>query len=145
MVIGGAAVADMFPKERRGRPMAIYSTGPFLGLTIGPIFGGLIEFYSNWRWIFWSLSIAAAALSFCTIAILRETHLPTISCHMGIPYSGVLREALGNVMSADGPRPIRSGIYWMSSSRPSSPLSASPSRPYLFSYSSLATLYSLES
>jgi multidrug resistance protein len=79
MVIGGAAVADMFPKERRGRPMAIYSTGPFLGLTIGPVFGGLINFYSNWRWIFWALSIAAAVLSFCTFAVLRETHLPTIS------------------------------------------------------------------
>jgi multidrug resistance protein len=87
IVIGGAAVADMFPVERRGRPLAVYSVGPFLGLTTGPIFGGLIDYYSSWRWIFWSLSIAAGILSVCTFAILRETHAPTILRHLQNPHS----------------------------------------------------------
>jgi multidrug resistance protein len=87
IVVGGAAVADMYPAERRGRPLAVYSVGPFLGLTTGPIFGGLIDYYSSWRWIFWSLSIAAGVLAVCTIAILRETHAPTILRRLQGPRS----------------------------------------------------------
>ena len=86
IVVGGAAVADMYPAERRGRPLAIYSVGPFLGLTTGPIFGGLIDYYSSWRWIFWSLSIAAGVLAACTFAILRETHAPTILRRLQGPH-----------------------------------------------------------
>ncbi|KAK5228160.1 hypothetical protein LTR72_002043 [Exophiala xenobiotica] len=85
IVIGGAAVSDMYPAVRRGRPMTVYSVGPFLGLTSGPIFGGLINSSCGWRWIFWSLSIAAGVLSICTFVILRETHLPTISHNLTQP------------------------------------------------------------
>ena len=85
IVLGGAAVADMYPAVCRGRPMAVYSVGPFLGLTTGPIFGGLIDYYFGWRWIFWALSISAGALSFLTFAVLRETHWPTISKSLASP------------------------------------------------------------
>ena len=79
IVVGAAAVADMFPPVSRGRPVAVYSVGPLLGMTSGPIFGGLINHSAGWRWIFGALSILAGVLAICTFVILRETHLPTIT------------------------------------------------------------------
>jgi EmrB/QacA subfamily drug resistance transporter len=55
---------QVFPTERRGYAMAIYSMGVFMAVAVGPIFGGIAIDLFNWRYIFWAPLpvIAAAAL-----------------------------------------------------------------------------------
>ncbi|MGH9304876.1 MAG: MFS transporter, partial [Acidimicrobiales bacterium] len=49
----GAVIADLFPKERRGRAYGLYSVGWTAGAVIGIVLGGLIVTFISWRWIFW--------------------------------------------------------------------------------------------
>jgi MFS family permease len=56
-----ALVADMWPVERRGKPLGAVAAVQEFGSIIGPLFGALIVTISTWRLIFWiNLPVAAA-------------------------------------------------------------------------------------
>lgn len=54
---GSGTIADLVPREKRGQAMAIWSMGPLFGPIIGPVVGGFLVEATNWRWVFWVLSI----------------------------------------------------------------------------------------
>lgn len=45
---------QVFPTERRGYAMAIYSMGVFMAVAVGPIIGGVAIDLLEWRYIFWA-------------------------------------------------------------------------------------------
>ena len=45
---------QVFPAERRGYAMAIYSMGVFMAVAVGPIIGGVSIDLFHWRYIFWA-------------------------------------------------------------------------------------------
>ncbi|KFA68964.1 hypothetical protein S40285_07005 [Stachybotrys chlorohalonatus IBT 40285] len=76
--LGGGVLSDCWKKEERGTATAIYSLAPFLGPAIGPIAGGYLAQYMNWRWIFWVVSIADAGVQVLAFLFLSETYAPKI-------------------------------------------------------------------
>jgi EmrB/QacA subfamily drug resistance transporter len=53
MANSGAVIADLYPREQRGRAYGFTSVGWTIGAVLGVVFGGLIVTYISWRWIFW--------------------------------------------------------------------------------------------
>jgi EmrB/QacA subfamily drug resistance transporter len=53
MANSGAVIADLYPRERRGRAYGFTSLGWTIGAVLGVVLGGLIVTYLSWRWIFW--------------------------------------------------------------------------------------------
>jgi EmrB/QacA subfamily drug resistance transporter len=53
MANSGAVIADLYPRERRGRAYGLTSVGWTIGAVLGVVLGGLIVTYISWRWIFW--------------------------------------------------------------------------------------------
>ncbi len=49
----GAIIADLFPREKRGRAYGYNGVGFSLGAVLGILLGGAIVTYVSWRWIFW--------------------------------------------------------------------------------------------
>ena len=45
---------QVYPAERRGYAMAIYSMGVFMAVAVGPIVGGVSIDLFHWRYIFWA-------------------------------------------------------------------------------------------
>lgn len=45
---------QVFPPERRGYAMALYSMGVFMAVAVGPIVGGIVIEVFDWRYIFWA-------------------------------------------------------------------------------------------
>ncbi|KAJ5999425.1 MFS multidrug transporter [Penicillium sp. IBT 35674x] len=78
LAIGGGVLSDCFPPEQRGKSLSIYSLAPLLGPAVGPIAGGFIAENVSWRWVFWSVSIADAAIQLAGLFFLRETYAPKI-------------------------------------------------------------------
>lgn len=61
-------LGDYYPRERRGRVMAYWSTGNLLGAAIGFTLGGIIADLLGWRWVFFLLGLPgfiAAYLVWC--------------------------------------------------------------------------------
>ncbi|HET9079381.1 MAG TPA: MFS transporter [Trebonia sp.] len=53
MANSGAVIADLYPRESRGRAYGFTSLGWTIGAVLGVVLGGLIVTYISWRWIFW--------------------------------------------------------------------------------------------
>jgi EmrB/QacA subfamily drug resistance transporter len=67
MANSGAVIADLYPRERRGRAYGFTSVGWTMGAVIGIVLGGLIVTYISWRWIFWiNVPVGVAALAVAT-------------------------------------------------------------------------------
>ena len=63
MANSGAVIADLYPRERRGRAYGFTSVGWTMGAVIGIVLGGLIVTYVSWRWIFGiNVPVGVAAL-----------------------------------------------------------------------------------
>ncbi|KAL9094775.1 MAG: hypothetical protein Q9165_003046 [Trypethelium subeluteriae] len=78
LAIGGGTIGDVWPPEKRGKAVGIYSLAPLLGPVLGPIAGGWCAEKTTWRWIFWSSSIFAGVIQVIGLIWLRETHAPTL-------------------------------------------------------------------
>src|ERR1700727_127653 len=64
MANSGAVIADLYPRERRGRAYGYTSVGWAMGAVIGIVLGGLIVTYISWRWVFWiNVPVGVAALA----------------------------------------------------------------------------------
>ena len=69
---------DLFAVKRRGVAMSLTSMIPILGSAVGPVAGGYISQYLNWRWTFWLMAIITACVSLLMVAVLKESYVPVI-------------------------------------------------------------------
>ena len=78
----GGVIADMWPKEERNTPMAIYSGAVLIGTGLGPFAASLMVYRwadnsvttgltASWRWVFWHQAILDGA---CVLAIVLFLH-----------------------------------------------------------------------
>jgi MFS family permease len=77
--LSSGSVGDMFNVLERGRPQAIVSFGPVFGPVLGGVMGGFIVYHtSGWRWLLWTVAIAAGLTSCLSIGLLQESYGPFI-------------------------------------------------------------------
>lgn len=60
ITIGSGTIADLMPREKRGKAVSIWSVGTILGPMVGPIVGGYVTEVAGWRWMFWVISIVVS-------------------------------------------------------------------------------------
>lgn len=68
----------MFNRHHLQLPMLIYTASPFVGPSLGPIVGGFINQYTNWRWTFYVLIIWAGATLLLIFLLVPETYHPVL-------------------------------------------------------------------
>ncbi|KAK4920756.1 hypothetical protein LTR49_011659 [Elasticomyces elasticus] len=78
LAIGGGILADCFRPEERGKAIGVYSLAPLIGPAVGPIAGGFVTQNTTWRWVFWAVTIADAAIQVTGIFLLQETWAPVL-------------------------------------------------------------------
>ncbi|KAB5513507.1 major facilitator superfamily domain-containing protein [Coniochaeta sp. 2T2.1] len=78
ITIGSGSIADLMPREKRGKAVSIWSVGTILGPMVGPIIGGYVTEVSGWRSMFWFVSIAVGIITIFAFAVLRETYPPVL-------------------------------------------------------------------
>lgn len=66
-----AMVTLAFPQEKRGRALGIQVAGVYIGLTLGPVLGGVISHHLGWRGLFWVSGILSLANCLVPIIWLR--------------------------------------------------------------------------
>ncbi len=72
MANSGAVIADMYPREQRGRAYGFTSLGWTIGAVLGVVLGGLIVTYVSWRWIFWINVPTGVAAIAVALRVLRD-------------------------------------------------------------------------
>jgi len=74
--VAGGTVGDLFDKSELSLPMMVYTASPFVGPEVGPILGGFINQYADWRWTFYVAIIWAAFEFFMILVFVPETYHP---------------------------------------------------------------------
>ena len=74
--LGQATLFTIYPRERHGHAMAIFSTGAMMGPIIGPTLGGWLTENLDWRWCFY-INLPVGALCALGVTIfLRQSRNP---------------------------------------------------------------------
>ncbi|KAI0394552.1 MFS general substrate transporter [Xylariaceae sp. FL0594] len=74
--VAGGTVSDVFRRENIQSPMTIVSISPFIGPSVGPLLGGFINYYAQWRWTYYVLLIWSFALFLVLLFLAPETYHP---------------------------------------------------------------------
>ncbi|KAK7569587.1 major facilitator superfamily domain-containing protein [Phyllosticta citricarpa] len=76
--VAGGTVGDCFARHELSAPMMIYTASPFIGPELGPLVGGFINQYSNFRWTFYVMLIWIG-VQLCLITLfVPETYHPAL-------------------------------------------------------------------
>jgi EmrB/QacA subfamily drug resistance transporter len=101
-----ALVSTVFPMGERGRAIGINVMAIYLGLSTGPLIGGLLVSSFGWRWVFFvNVPIAAA-----TLIAARRLHDPDRRRgrpQLDLPGTGLLTVGLGCLLI-----PLTFGADW---------------------------------
>jgi DHA2 family multidrug resistance protein len=77
MPISQAIVLDSFPRRQHGTANAIWSIGIMVGPVFGPVVGGFIAEYHDWRWVFYvNLPLGLATFVGCWLLLPRTASDP---------------------------------------------------------------------
>ncbi len=68
-----AIAGDLFPAGRRGLPLGLIGASAEAGGVIGPLWGGLIIRFLDWRWVFWINLPLGAAVLLVLVLLLRPS------------------------------------------------------------------------
>ena len=71
--LGQATLFTIYPREKHGQAMAIFSTGAMMGPIIGPTLGGWLTENFDWRWCFY-INLPVGAL--CALGIFAFIRQP---------------------------------------------------------------------
>ncbi|KAF2008410.1 benomyl/methotrexate resistance protein [Aaosphaeria arxii CBS 175.79] len=74
LVVGAGTLGDLIKPLNRGKVIALWSISVILGPIIGPIAGGYMGETVGWRWICWTLSIAAGFGAVVAFIFQEETY-----------------------------------------------------------------------
>ncbi|KAK1975028.1 major facilitator superfamily transporter [Colletotrichum cereale] len=78
ITIGSGTIADLMPREERGRAVSIWSVGTILGPMVGPVIGGSVAESLGWRWMFYVIAIVIGVVCIIAFLVLRETYPPVL-------------------------------------------------------------------
>ncbi|KAM7207434.1 putative multidrug protein [Naviculisporaceae sp. PSN 640] len=90
--VSGGTVGDLFERNRMQAPMAVFAVAPFVGPATGPLLGGVICSFVNWRWLHYVLLMWAFGLLVSIALFVPETYHPVLLKRKAIK----IREATGN-------------------------------------------------
>ena len=69
---GIALLAAVYPPESRGKALGFATASTYVGLSAGPVVGGLISFHLGWRFIFWLSAILGFLVFAMAYRFLRK-------------------------------------------------------------------------
>jgi multidrug resistance protein len=89
--IGPGILGDCWRPEERGKSLGLYYIFTLLGPALGPVVGGFIIRYSDWRWMFYSTSALSIGIQALGVFAVPETFPPILLRHFSIKSPGNLR------------------------------------------------------
>ncbi len=108
---GIAILAAVYPPERRGRALGYSTAATYIGLSAGPVLGGLISFHLGWRFIFQISAVLALLVCFAAFRLLKKE----VGDSVGEPFdligcilyiSGLVLSLYGFAFLLEGLEPI---------------------------------------
>lgn len=93
-------ITHVFPEEKHGKALGIWSTLVGLGIAMGPVFGGVIISIASWHWIFY-FNLPFLLLSYIIVRLtVQESKNEEQSAKVDVPGLFFLVVGLGSLLMA---------------------------------------------
>ncbi len=86
---GITLLAEVFPPEERGEAMGIWSIGAMVAPAVGPMLGGYLVDYANWRWIFY-INVPIGIISIIGSIIILTHDIPLVKYVKKFDFAGFI-------------------------------------------------------
>ncbi|KAK6336528.1 hypothetical protein TWF696_002078 [Orbilia brochopaga] len=113
LAVGAGTISDIWDTHKDGGLAGMFFImSPFLGSSLGPVFGGLISYHRTWRWTMWLILLIGGPLYLWFIPFMKESYKPVIlkkrAIKRGLPLPPQPKgaEALKKVLTITLLRPI---------------------------------------
>ncbi|KAK8113174.1 MFS-type transporter ppsE [Apiospora sp. TS-2023a] len=73
LVMGSGCIGDLYKPTERGTALGWFMSGTLIGPALGPLLGGVIVTYTNWRAIYWLQTAMAGLASLLAVVFIPET------------------------------------------------------------------------
>ncbi|KAH8653822.1 major facilitator superfamily domain-containing protein [Xylariales sp. PMI_506] len=73
LVSGPGCIGDVYKPTERGTAIGWFMSGTLIGPALGPLIGGAIVTYIDWRYIYWVQTAMAGLASILAVAFIPET------------------------------------------------------------------------
>jgi EmrB/QacA subfamily drug resistance transporter len=104
-----AIIALVYPAEKRGKAMGLTIAAVYSGLSLGPVIGGLLNYYYQWQSIFYFIAFFGAVAVLLTLLIMKEEWISNPEGHMD--YWGAVLYAAALVLMMFGLSEILNLFY----------------------------------
>src|SRR6202023_1757920 len=94
--LGQATLFTIYPREKHGQAMAIFSTGAMMGPIIGPTLGGWLTEHLDWRWCFY-INLPVGALCALGVFLFIRPSRPTLRDQFDMFGFAMLALAVGSL------------------------------------------------
>src|SRR4051794_17566483 len=94
--LGQATLFTIYPRERHGYAMAIFSTGAMMGPIIGPTLGGWLTDNFDWRWCFY-INLPVGGLCALGVFLFIRPSRPTLRDQFDMFGFAMLSLAVGSL------------------------------------------------
>jgi EmrB/QacA subfamily drug resistance transporter len=90
-----AMAGDLFPAGQRGLPLGLIGASAEAGGVIGPLWGGIITRFLDWRWVFWINIPLGAAVLVLLVALLAAS--PSFKARIDYVGGGLIAASLATL------------------------------------------------
>ena len=78
MAVCGGTAGDLFKRDELQAPMVLFTAVSMVGPSVGPVVGGFVNEYADWRWTFYVLIIWSVVVLGLLGAVVPETYHPLL-------------------------------------------------------------------
>ena len=112
--IVGGVVADIFHKENRNTPMAMFSASIFAGTGLGPLVSGAVVDSLGWRWIFYVQVITVGTATLIIALLFKETRSNVVLQRLCNALNKVVDEYSGSAQASESTTPDQPRVLFKS-------------------------------
>lgn len=112
-----ALVSSIPPKEHKARVMGIYVAVAYLGIVMGPLFGGVVLKYLTWRWVFFVPGAVLLLIGLVGLSALhwerygdRDTRLRLLDTSIYMASLGMIALAVFETHTLNGQLLLLAGL-----------------------------------
>lgn len=108
-----ALAGDLFPPGKRGIPLGLIGASAEAGAVVGPLWGGLLTHYLEWRWVFWiNIPLSLVVIIFIFLLLEPSRRHPKKIDFLGAGFLAVSLITLTLGFSKVGSPNLLTFIYW---------------------------------
>lgn len=111
-----AILTSVYPQKERGKVLGINVAIVYMGLSAGPVIGGIVTQYLGWRYIYWGITAYSLVVALLVLLLIKEEWRCAETERFDLPGSVLYGAMLFTLIYGLAQVPDFTGVYFIGAS-----------------------------